>query len=121
MEKVVRDIPKHSQKQACQRLLSSMTAREVSTAVASLCSGILCYYRLGLLSALPDLRNAVEVNVACPNVPGKPLVGYDFPQLSAVVEKIASHAPRLRASRTRKAFIRHDHRVCHTKPVSVAT
>ncbi|CAE7227065.1 URA1 [Symbiodinium natans] len=36
--------------------------------------------------------NAVEVNVACPNVPGKPLVGYDFPQLADVVEKIACHA-----------------------------
>ena len=40
------------------------------------------------------LRNAVEVNVACPNVPGKPLVGYDFPQLSNVVEQIASHVSR---------------------------
>ena len=32
--------------------------------------------------------------MACPNVPGKPLVGYDFPQLSNVVEQIASHVSR---------------------------
>ena len=47
-----------------------------------------------------DSRNAVEVNVACPNVPGKPLVGYDFPQLSRVVEKIASHVPWLHVNAT---------------------
>ena len=28
------------------------------------------------LSPLLTLRSAVEVNVACPNVPGKPLVGH---------------------------------------------
>ena len=33
--------------------------------------------------------------MACPNVPGKPLVGYDFPQLADVVEKIACHVSRL--------------------------
>ena len=38
--------------------------------------------------------------MACPNVPGKPLVGYDFPQLSRVVEKIASHVPWLHVNAT---------------------
>ncbi|CAK9009892.1 unnamed protein product [Durusdinium trenchii] len=35
--------------------------------------------------------SAVEVNVACPNVPGKPLVGYDFPQFEAVLKEISAH------------------------------
>ena len=35
--------------------------------------------------------SAVEVNVACPNVPGKPLVGYDFPQFAQVVQEIGQH------------------------------
>ncbi|CAJ1397766.1 unnamed protein product [Effrenium voratum] len=35
--------------------------------------------------------SAVEVNVACPNVPGKPLVGYDLPQLAEVVRRISEH------------------------------
>ena len=52
------------------------------------------------VAAKVDSRSAVEVNVACPNVPGKPLVGYDFPQLSLVVEKIASHASWLHVNRT---------------------
>jgi len=61
-------------------------------------SGLSLDENLSMLDGLlehPDAMqylNAVEVNVACPNVPGKPLVGYDFPQLSRVVEKIASHA-----------------------------
>ncbi|CAE7906247.1 URA1 [Symbiodinium microadriaticum] len=60
-------------------------------------SGLSLDENLSMLDGLlehPDAiqyLSAVEVNVACPNVPGKPLVGYDFPQLSLVVEKIASH------------------------------
>ena len=39
--------------------------------------------------------SAVELNVACPNVPNKPLVGYDLPQLSFVLERI-SHSERVK-------------------------
>jgi len=61
-------------------------------------SGLSLAENLSMLDWLLDrpeacrLLSAVEVNVACPNVPGKPLVGYDFPQLAAVVKAITSHA-----------------------------
>eukprot|EP00435_Cladocopium_sp_Y103_P021060 s3166_g5.t1 len=49
---------------------------------------------LDRLAESPDVLqhlSAVEVNVACPNVPGKPLVGYDFPQFAEVVQAMSRH------------------------------
>lgn len=49
---------------------------------------------LDRLAQSPDVLqhlSAVEVNVACPNVPGKPLVGYDFPQFAEVVQAMSRH------------------------------
>eukprot|EP00981_Chlorochromonas_danica_P013257 scaffold6042_cov247-Ochromonas_danica.AAC.2 len=42
------------------------------------------------VAAYPGI-NAIELNFACPNVPGKPMVAYDFEQLESALEKICAH------------------------------
>ena len=34
--------------------------------------------------------SAVELNLACPNIPGKPTIGYDFEQMEDVMSQVAS-------------------------------
>ena len=34
---------------------------------------------------------AVELNLACPNIPGKPIIAYDFEQMDKVLEAVCSH------------------------------
>jgi dihydroorotate dehydrogenase (fumarate) len=34
---------------------------------------------------------AIELNLACPNIPGKPMVAYDYDQLDQVLNQICSH------------------------------
>jgi hypothetical protein len=34
---------------------------------------------------------AVELNLACPNIPGKPTMAYDFEQMDAVLKEVTSH------------------------------
>ena len=34
--------------------------------------------------------SAIELNLACPNIPGKPIIGYDFDQLEVVLAAITS-------------------------------
>lgn len=34
---------------------------------------------------------AIELNVACPNIPGKPVIAYDFEQLEEVLRAVTSH------------------------------
>jgi len=38
-----------------------------------------------------DNVSAIELNVACPNVIGKPIIGYDFEQFATVLEKVFAH------------------------------
>ena len=33
---------------------------------------------------------AVELNLACPNIVGKPTIGYDFEQMEDVLKQVAS-------------------------------
>ena len=39
----------------------------------------------------PHSIAAIEVNVACPNIPNKPMVAYDFEQLDATLRRICDH------------------------------
>ena len=34
---------------------------------------------------------AIELNLACPNVPGKPVIAYDFEQMEDVLEQICTN------------------------------
>ena len=34
--------------------------------------------------------SAIELNLACPNIPGKPIIGYDFEQMDSVLSSITS-------------------------------
>eukprot|EP00729_Bicosta_minor_P020932 gene20932-25596_t len=36
--------------------------------------------------------SAIELNLACPNIPGKPTVAYDFEQMEQVLEAVCAHA-----------------------------
>eukprot|EP01063_Lacrimia_lanifica_P018069 TRINITY_DN25025_c0_g1_i1.p1 TRINITY_DN25025_c0_g1~~TRINITY_DN25025_c0_g1_i1.p1 ORF type:complete len:390 (+),score=192.79 TRINITY_DN25025_c0_g1_i1:61-1230(+) len=42
-------------------------------------------------AAHPGKIAAVELNLACPNVPGKPTVALDFPQMEDVLKQVLSH------------------------------
>ena len=44
---------------------------------------------------------AIELNLACPNIPGKPIIAYDFEQFEEVLLQITSH------------------KLYHTKPVGI--
>mmetsp|Transcript_13449 Transcript_13449/g.18404 ORF Transcript_13449/g.18404 Transcript_13449/m.18404 type:complete len:375 (-) Transcript_13449:139-1263(-) len=34
---------------------------------------------------------AIELNLACPNIPGKPVIAYDFDQMESVLQSVTSH------------------------------
>lgn len=40
---------------------------------------------------LVDNISAIELNLACPNIPGKPTIAYDFIQMEDVLKQITSH------------------------------
>ena len=35
--------------------------------------------------------SAIELNLACPNIPGKPVIAYDFDQMESVLKEVTSH------------------------------
>lgn len=35
--------------------------------------------------------SAIELNLACPNIPGKPVIAYDFDQMDDIISKFVSH------------------------------
>jgi dihydroorotate dehydrogenase (fumarate) len=35
--------------------------------------------------------SAIELNLACPNIPGKPVIAYDFDQIEQVLDRLTSH------------------------------
>jgi dihydroorotate dehydrogenase (fumarate) len=39
----------------------------------------------------PENISAIELNLACPNIPGKPVIAYDFEQMEKVLNAITSH------------------------------
>ena len=41
----------------------------------------------------PGLISALELNLACPNIPGKPTVALDFEQMEDVLKKVCAHKP----------------------------
>jgi len=45
---------------------------------------------LGRAYAAPGV-SAIELNLACPNIPGKPVVAYDFEQMEAVLRAVTAH------------------------------
>lgn len=40
---------------------------------------------------LVDGISAIELNLACPNIPGKPTIAYDFAQMEDVLQQVTSH------------------------------
>ena len=40
---------------------------------------------------LVDGISAIELNLACPNIPGKPTIAYDFVQMEDVLKQVTSH------------------------------
>lgn len=53
-------------------------------------AGLSLENNLTMLQALQDTPNlaAIELNLSCPNVPGKPQTGYDFERTQEVLEKV---------------------------------
>mmetsp|Transcript_4196 Transcript_4196/g.4356 ORF Transcript_4196/g.4356 Transcript_4196/m.4356 type:complete len:386 (+) Transcript_4196:63-1220(+) len=45
---------------------------------------------LGRAMAIPEI-SAIELNLACPNIPGKPTIAYDFVQMEDVLKQVTSH------------------------------
>jgi dihydroorotate dehydrogenase (fumarate) len=45
----------------------------------------------GLDSSGTQGVTGIELNVACPNIPGKPVIAYDFEQLEAVLRAVTAH------------------------------
>jgi dihydroorotate dehydrogenase len=43
-------------------------------------------------AAHPGAVAGVELNLACPNIPGKPTVALDFEQMADVVAQVVAHA-----------------------------
>jgi dihydroorotate dehydrogenase (fumarate) len=41
--------------------------------------------------AVADGISAIELNLACPNIPGKPIIGYDFDQMNECVKAFCNH------------------------------
>jgi dihydroorotate dehydrogenase (fumarate) len=56
-------------------------------------SGLKLKDNLEMLSRAADVPgvSAIELNLACPNVPGKPVIAYDFPQMDEVLHAVCSH------------------------------
>ncbi len=56
-------------------------------------SGLKLQDNLEMLSRSAKISGiaAIELNLACPNIPGKPVIAYDFDQLEAVLQAITSH------------------------------
>jgi len=45
---------------------------------------------LEMIMAVKEVE-AVELNLACPNVPGKPVIAYDFDQMDSVLKAVCGH------------------------------
>mmetsp|Transcript_35282 Transcript_35282/g.69211 ORF Transcript_35282/g.69211 Transcript_35282/m.69211 type:complete len:377 (+) Transcript_35282:22-1152(+) len=41
--------------------------------------------------------SAVELNLACPNIPGKPTIAYDFDQMKTILAQVTSHSKLLQS------------------------
>ena len=56
-------------------------------------SGLSLQDNLDMLAAAASAGNiaAIELNLACPNIPGKPTMAYDFAQMDEVLEKVCAH------------------------------
>eukprot|EP01041_Mallomonas_annulata_P011220 gene11220-23450_t len=56
-------------------------------------SGLSLKDNLEMLSQamITDYVTAVELNLACPNIPGKPTIAYDFEQMDDVLKQVTSH------------------------------
>jgi dihydroorotate dehydrogenase (fumarate) len=58
-------------------------------------SGLCLEHNIQMLEKIaeaPEGIAAIELNVACPNVPNKPMIAYDFDQLETVLNRITSMA-----------------------------
>lgn len=57
-------------------------------------SGLSHQDNVAIIKALADYENisGIELNLSCPNVPGKPQTGYDFEQSRILLEMVFEHA-----------------------------
>lgn len=57
-------------------------------------SGLKLEDNLAMLAKAAAVREvaAIELNLACPNIPGKPVIAYDFEQMDQVLQAVCSHA-----------------------------
>lgn len=55
-------------------------------------SGLKLEHNLEMLRRVAAVEGiaAVELNLACPNVPGKPVIGYDFEQMDQVLQEVTA-------------------------------
>ena len=56
-------------------------------------SGLKLKDNLEMLGRVMDVDgiSAIELNLACPNIPGKPTIAYDFVQMEDVLKQVTSH------------------------------
>eukprot|EP00959_Pyramimonas_sp_CCMP1952_P179759 3758700-Pyramimonas_sp.AAC.1 len=56
-------------------------------------SGLSLNDNLAMLDRAMKVENiaAIELNLACPNIPGKPTMAYDFDQMEEVLKQVCSH------------------------------
>ncbi|KAK3252305.1 hypothetical protein CYMTET_38393 [Cymbomonas tetramitiformis] len=75
-------------------------SEEVVSAIGSLAkhyfvslSGLSLADNLEMLSRAMKVQGiaAIELNLACPNIPGKPTMAYDFEQMDAVLQAVTTH------------------------------
>jgi dihydroorotate dehydrogenase (fumarate) len=79
--------------------LSDISAEAISTLTSSgkpyivSLSGLKLQDNLEMLGRAMGVEgiSAIELNLACPNIPGKPTIAYDFEQMEDVLKAITSH------------------------------
>lgn len=72
-------------------LISTITAHN-KPYILSL-SGLSLQDNLDMMTAAANVDGitAIELNLACPNIPGKPTIAYDFEQMDTVLAAICAH------------------------------
>lgn len=74
---------------AVEKLASGVTGKPY---IVSL-SGLSLADNLEMLTKVYNMEgiSAIELNLACPNIPGKPTVAYDFDQMEVVLKAVTAH------------------------------
>lgn len=67
-------------------------------------SGLKLKNNLEMLARAVEVESVagIELNLACPNVPGKPIVAYDFQQMDSVLRAVTTHPAFLKLKKANK-------------------